>query len=254
VSAARAGSVNAGSSQRTPSPANWRSWAEAEAEAIREAGQWRAVRDFDARGPAGSLGPDGREVVAFASNDYLGLTTHPEVITAAQDALERWGAGAGAARLIVGSRPVHSELERELAAWKRCEDALLFPTGFAANLAVLATFGVEDSIVCSDQLNHASIVDGCRLARARTRVYPHRDVDALEAHLRDAGRAIVVSETVFSMRSCASASGIGLCWCSTRPTPCSGPTRTSGRRTRCGSGRSRRPSARSAGTSPARRG
>jgi len=177
----------------------WRAWAETEAETIREAGQWREVRDLDARGPAGRLAPDGPDVVSFASNDYLGLTTHPAVIAASREALERWGAGAGAARLIVGSRPVHSELEREIAAWKRCEAALLLPTGFAANLAVLATLGAEDTLVCSDQLNHASIVDGCRLARARTAVYPHGDLDALGDLLRESRRAIVVSESVFSM-------------------------------------------------------
>jgi 8-amino-7-oxononanoate synthase len=94
---------------------------------------------------------------------------------------------------------VHSELEIELADWKRADRALLFPTGFAANLAVLATFGGPDTVICSDQLNHASIIDGCRLARARVAVYPHRDVEALASLLREARRAIVVSETVFSM-------------------------------------------------------
>lgn len=186
----------------------WREWAEAEAEAIRAAGRWREVRDFDARGPVGRLAPGGpvgrlapggREVVSFAGNDYLGLSAHPDVIAAARAALERWGAGAGAARLVVGSRPVHSELERELAAWKRAEDALLFSTGFAANLAVLTTFGRPGATICSDELNHASIVDGCGLARAAVAVYPHADVAALESSLRGAERAIVVSESAFSM-------------------------------------------------------
>src|SRR5207253_8941068 len=109
--------------------------------------------DLDAAGPAGMLGD--RQVVSFASNDYLGLTQHPAVVAAARDALQRWGAGSGAARLIVGSRPVHSELEGELAAWKGAERALVFPTGFAANLGVLPTFGGPDVLVCSDELNHA---------------------------------------------------------------------------------------------------
>lgn len=178
---------------------SWRAWASAECEAIQAAGQWRGVRDFDADGPVGRLAPDGRRVVSFASNDYLGLTGHPQVLADARAALDRWGAGAGAARLIVGSRPVHSELEAEIAAWKGAEQALLLPTGFAANLAVLATFGTPDTVICSDQLNHASIIDGCRLARARVVVYPHRDTDALALLLRDAERAVVVSETVFSM-------------------------------------------------------
>jgi 8-amino-7-oxononanoate synthase len=177
----------------------WREWAKAECEAIREAEQWRVIRDFDADGPEGRLAASGKRVVSFASNDYLGLAGHPQVRAAARAALDRWGVGAGAARLIVGSRPVHSELEAELASWKGAERALLFPTGFAANLAVLATFGGPEALICSDQLNHASIIDGCRLARARAAVYPHRDLDALAALLRDAPRALVVSETVFSM-------------------------------------------------------
>jgi 8-amino-7-oxononanoate synthase len=178
---------------------SWIAWAEAECDAIRAAGQWRTVRDFDAGGPVGRLAPSGRRVVSFASNDYLGLTGHPEVLAAARAALDRWGAGAGAARLIVGSRPVHSELEHELADWKDTDQALLFPTGFAANLAALSTFGGPDAVICSDELNHASIIDGCRLARARVEVYPHRDTDVLELLLRRSERAIVVSETVFSM-------------------------------------------------------
>jgi 8-amino-7-oxononanoate synthase len=193
------GSVYEGAATRAGArPATWRAWAEAECEAIREAGQWRTVRDFDAAGQVGRLA-GGRRAISFASNDYLGLTGHPRVLEAARGALERWGAGAGAARLIVGSRPVHSELEAELADWKRAEQALLFPTGFAANLAVLATFGGPGTVICSDQLNHASIIDGCRLARARVAVYPHRDTAALASLLRDAERAVVISETVFSM-------------------------------------------------------
>ena len=180
----------------------WSEWAAAEATAIRRAGQWRAPRELDAAGPEGKLAPDDRAVVAFASNDYLGLTQHPAVIAAAHAALDRWGAGSGAARLIVGSRPVHSELEHDLAGWKRSERAVLFPTGFAANLGVLATFGGPDVLVCSDELNHASIIDGTRLARADVAIYPHRDLDALDAILSDRAdgrRVLVVTDTVFSM-------------------------------------------------------
>lgn len=180
----------------------WREWAEAEATAIRRAGQWRAPRELDAAGPEGKLAPDGRAVIAFASNDYLGLTQHPEVIAAAHAALDRWGAGSGAARLIVGSRPVHAELEHELATWKRSERAVLFPTGFSANLGVLTTFAGPGVLVCSDELNHASIIDGTRLARADVAVYSHGDLDALDSLLRErrrARRALVVTDTVFSM-------------------------------------------------------
>jgi 8-amino-7-oxononanoate synthase len=180
----------------------WEDWAAAQARQIRADGQWRAPVDFDAAGPEGKLAPDGRAVIAFASNDYLGLTQHPAVIEAAHGALDRWGAGSGAARLIVGSRPIHSELERELAAWKRCEAAVLFPTGFAANLGVLTTFGGPGTFICSDELNHASIIDGTRLARGEVAVYPHQDLAALDALLREqtnGRRALVVSDTVFSM-------------------------------------------------------
>ena len=179
----------------------WDAWAEREAAAIRDAGRWRAPRTFDARGPEGTLTDDGRAVVSFASNDYLGLTAHPAVVAAAHDALDRWGAGAGSARLIVGARPIHAELEAELAAWKRTPRAALFPTGFATNLGVITTFGGPGVLVCSDELNHASIIDGCRMARADVAVYRHSDLDHLAALLRDRGacRALVVTDTVFSM-------------------------------------------------------
>ncbi|MBV9412630.1 MAG: 8-amino-7-oxononanoate synthase [Acidimicrobiia bacterium] len=179
----------------------WSQWVADQCARIASAGQWRRTRDLDAAGPAGSLIDDAgsRQVISFASNDYLGLTQHPAVIAAAHGALDRWGAGSGAARLIVGSRPVHGQLEEELAAWKRTERALLFPTGFAANLGVLSTLATSGVRVCSDELNHASIIDGCRLGRGDVHVYPHRDVDAVDKLLSGAERSIVVTDTVFSM-------------------------------------------------------
>jgi 8-amino-7-oxononanoate synthase len=175
------------------------SWTDAELERIRGAGQWRAVRSFDAWGPVGRL--DGHEVVSFASNDYLGLSTHPQVVAAAHDALDRWGTGATASRLVVGSRPVHEALEAELSDWKRTEAALLFPTGFAANLGVLATLGGPDCLIVSDERNHASIIDGCRLSRSPVAIARHNDVDHIDLLLRDrtTDRAIVVADAVFSM-------------------------------------------------------
>ena len=181
---------------------SWTDWAERECDALRAAGRWRQVHDFDARGPLGraaGVGP----VISFASNDYLGLSFHSEVVVAARGALERWGAGAGAARLVVGSRPVHTELEVEIARWKKTEACVLFSSGFSANLGLLATFGGPGTLICSDELNHASIIDGCRLARGRVAVYPHKDVSSvarlLEEAARDGERALVVSDTVFSM-------------------------------------------------------
>jgi 8-amino-7-oxononanoate synthase len=181
---------------------SWRDWSDAEGRAIRAADRWRQPRDFDAAGPEGKLAPDGRPVVSYASNDYLGLTQHPDVVRAAHAALDRWGAGSGSARLIVGSRPVHAELEAALADWKRTEGAVVFPTGFATNLGVLTTFGGPGVVVCSDELNHASIIDGCRLSRARVEVFRHADIDHLSDLLGATpadGRRVVVTDTVFSM-------------------------------------------------------
>jgi 8-amino-7-oxononanoate synthase len=167
----------------------WEAWAEAEARSITDAGRWRAPSAVDPH------------LVNFASNDYLGLTQHAAVIAAAHAAIDEYGTGSGSARLIVGSRPVHHELERELAAWKGAARAALFPTGFATNLGVLTTFGGPGVLICSDELNHASIIDGCRLAHAEVAVYRHNDLDHLQTLLRDRGarRALVVSDTVFSM-------------------------------------------------------
>ncbi len=146
-------------------------------------GRWRSPREFDALGPSGLL--EGGPVVSFASNDYLGLSGHPAVVAAARAALDRWGAGAGASRLVTGSRPVHGELERALADWKGTEAAVTFPTGFAANLGVLSTLGGPGVRILSDELNHASIIDGCRLSRSALAVYRHRDMGHLEELLAD---------------------------------------------------------------------
>jgi 8-amino-7-oxononanoate synthase len=192
-----------------PPGSGWAAWAEQACRRVEADGQWRRPRSFDALGPTGLLEGAGGDadggstpgsVVSFASNDYLGLSLHPAVIAAAHHALDRWGAGSGASRLVTGSRPVHRQLEGALASWKGCERSLLLPTGFAANLAVLSVFGTEGSHLFSDALNHASIIDGTRLARGQTTVYPHRDLDHLDAALDDAsGRPLIVTDTVFSM-------------------------------------------------------
>jgi 7-keto-8-aminopelargonate synthetase-like enzyme len=141
---------------------SWDHWARAERAEIAAADRWRTIRELGSGDPVARL--DGCEVVSFASNDYFGLSQHLAVRAAAHEAIERWGTGAGSARLIAGSRPVHSELERELADWKGAERALLFPTGFAANLGVLSVVGGPDVTIISDQLNHASIIDGAHAA------------------------------------------------------------------------------------------
>lgn len=177
---------------------DWAARIDADLDSIRGQGRWRTNAVFDARGPVGSL--DGREVVSFASNDYLGLSTHPAVLDAAHGAIDRWGAGATASRLIVGTRPVHAELEAALAEWRGAEAALVFPSGYQANLGVLTTLGGAGVTIFSDEANHASIIDGCRLARADVVVYRHRDVGHLaESMAVAAGPRVVVSDAVFSM-------------------------------------------------------
>ena len=177
----------------------WPERVRARLDAVVEDGRWRAPREFDARGPAGVL--DGAPVISFASNDYLGLSAHEAVVAAARAALERWGAGAGASRLVTGSRPVHSELEAALAAWKGTDAAVCFPTGFAANLGALSVLGGPAVRVLSDELNHASIIDGVRLSRSPVSIYRHCDVAHLAALLEAdvTTPTIVVTDTVFSM-------------------------------------------------------
>ncbi len=178
----------------------WPSLVEARNQRLSAEGRWRTRVTFDGRGPQGVLVEDGRKVIAFTSNDYLGLSLHPAVVAAAHEALDHWGTASGGSRLLAGSRPVHEELEDALAQWKSSERAALFPTRFAANLGVLDAFGDRGVRICSDELNHASIIDGARLSHAEVAVYRHRDVRHLEHLVRAAtGPAIVVTEVVFSM-------------------------------------------------------
>jgi len=170
------------------------------------------LADLDAAGlrrrtrlVSGPQGPhvmlDGRPVLLLCSNNYLGLADHPRVREAAADAAMRWGAGAGGSRLVSGTMTIHQRLEAALAAFKGTERALLFGAGYLANLGVIGALGGAGTLVCSDELNHASIVDGCRLARGRTTVYQHNDVDHLRWLLDQAPeeRAVVVTDSVFSM-------------------------------------------------------
>jgi glycine C-acetyltransferase/8-amino-7-oxononanoate synthase len=144
---------------------------------------------------------DGAEVLLLCSNNYLGLADHPRVRRAAADAAERYGAGAGASRLISGDMELHRTLEGHLARFKGSESALLFGSGYLANMGIVAALAGEGGVVFSDELNHASIIDGCRLARAETFVYRHRDLEHLGWGLEQAaGRsALIVTDGVFSM-------------------------------------------------------
>ena len=181
-------------------PTDWDGIAAGAVDAVVAANRLRQPRDLDSGSTRTVLSETGQEVVSFASNDYLGLTQHPAVRAAARAAIDAYGTGSGSARLIVGSRPVHSRLEERIAAWRGAEAAVLFTTGYAANLGVIATMGRWASVICSDELNHASIIDGCRLARAPTRVFGHCDPAAVDDLLgRAAGAGLVVSDSVFSM-------------------------------------------------------
>ena len=181
-------------------PSSWDAVADDALRAVAAANQLRHPRDLDGGRPDTVLSSTGQPVVSFASNDYLGLTQHPAVRAAARAAVDAYGTGSGSARLIVGSRPVHSRLEERIADWRGAAAAVLFTTGYAANLGVFDTMGRWASVICSDELNHASIIDGCRLARAPTRVYAHCDAASVDQLLGDAGGpGIVVSDSVFSM-------------------------------------------------------
>ncbi|HPB44687.1 MAG TPA: 8-amino-7-oxononanoate synthase [Microthrixaceae bacterium] len=178
------------------------------AEQLRAQDRWRVIRTLADTGVRSRLA-DGRAVVQFASNDYFGLSEHPAVIEAAIAATRRWGTGAGASRLVVGSRPIHDDLEAALADWKHAEAALLFATGYAANVGVLvalarlgAALGAPIGIV-SDELNHASIIDGIRLSAAPFNIYAHADAEAARQrvveHLDAGRRPVIVTDSVFSM-------------------------------------------------------
>ena len=173
----------------------------AELDRLEAAGLRRSLRRLDS-GSAAEVAIDGRSVLLLSSNNYLGLADHPAVVEAACDAVRRWGCGSGASRLICGHLALHADVEAQLAAFKGTEAALLFPSGYQANVGTItALVGVGDHVF-SDALNHASIIDGCRLSRASVHVYPHRDVRALEELLASAprgGRRLIVTDSVFSM-------------------------------------------------------
>jgi 8-amino-7-oxononanoate synthase len=157
----------------------------------------RALRTIEsAQGPKVTL--DGREVLLLCSNDYLGLAGDSRVRDAAAETAQRWGAGAGASQLVSGHMAPHRELAARLAELKGTEACVLFGSGYLANTGVIAALA-HDGVVVSDELNHASIVDGCRLARADTKIYAHGDLDALAAALDGPRAATIVTDAVFSM-------------------------------------------------------
>src|SRR5258706_6960730 len=171
-----------------------------ELQKLEAAGRLRRPRVVDGRAGAKIL-LDGREVIDLASNDYLGLAGEPRLAHAAAAAAEQHGVGAGASRLITGTHRLHVELEAQLAAWMRAGAVRLFNSGYAANTGVITALAGAGDVVFSDELDHASIIDGCRLSRAQIEVFPHGDLAALERGLASVTgrRKLVVSETLFSM-------------------------------------------------------
>ncbi|MCL5422736.1 MAG: 8-amino-7-oxononanoate synthase [Nitrospirae bacterium] len=160
----------------------------------------RVIKDR-ASGQNAKIWVDGRELINFASNDYLGLANHPEIVKAAAESMKEFGFGSGASRLLGGGSVPHRDLEQKISQFKGTEAALIFNTGYAANTGIIPAVSGEGDVIFSDELNHASIIDGCRLSRAKTVVYRHRDVAHLAALMKkkEGKRTMVVTDTVFSM-------------------------------------------------------
>jgi glycine C-acetyltransferase len=168
---------------------------------LRDRGLFRRLRELES--PQGARATfDGREVVNLSSNNYLGLNTHPRLVEAAIRATEQYGAGSGSVRTIAGTMAMHEELERRLAEFKHTEAALVFQSGFTCNSGIIPVLVGEGDVILSDELNHASIIDGIRLTRAERRIWPHADLDALEQALKDTQRMrrrLLITDGVFSM-------------------------------------------------------
>ncbi|MGE3277914.1 MAG: glycine C-acetyltransferase [Vicinamibacterales bacterium] len=173
----------------------------AELDALREQGLYRHLRVLEGEQLAHATF-DHASVVNLSSNNYLGLASHPKLKQAAVEAVEQYGVGAGAVRTIAGTMELHMELERRLAAFKQTEAVVVFQSGFTANAGTVSAILNKEDVIISDELNHASIIDGCRLSRAAIKVFPHKDVDAARKILKDlpAGqRKLLITDGVFSM-------------------------------------------------------
>lgn len=170
--------------------------------AWREAGTYQRLRVLESECvPVARV--DGREVINLASNNYLGLTTHPKLREAALEATRKFGVGSGAVRTISGTMRLHLDLEERIARFKNVEACVVFQSGFTANAGTVSAILTNEDHIISDELNHASIIDGCRLSRARIHVFPHKDVEAARRKLADLagqpGRKLLITDGVFSM-------------------------------------------------------
>src|SRR5712675_2441052 len=172
-----------------------------ELDSLKQQGLYRKLRVLEGEQSHHSTF-DHRQVVNLSSNNYLGLTTHPRLREKALEAVRQLGVGSGSVRTIAGTMDIHMELEERLAAFKKTEAVVVFQSGFAANAGTVAAILSPDDVVISDELNHASIIDGCRLSRAAIKVFPHKDVDAARkilAALPVAQRKLLITDGVFSM-------------------------------------------------------
>src|SRR5579863_9106630 len=171
-------------------------------QAWRAAGTYQPLRVLESESaPASRF--DGRDVINLASNNYLGLANHPKLVEAECAAARHYGAGSGAVRTISGTMSLHMELEERIAAFKNVEACVVFQSGFAANAGTVSAILTPEDHIISDALNHASIIDGCRLSKAKIHVFPHRDTDAAGGILDElegsAGRKLLITDGVFSM-------------------------------------------------------
>lgn len=174
---------------------------EAEIQSWKDAGTYRPLTEIESEQGARVI-IRGKEVIQLSSNNYLGLTAHPRLRQAAIEAVEKFGAGTGSVRTIAGTFSLHEEFERKLAEFKHTEAALVFQSGFTANVGVVATILSDQDVVISDELNHASIIDGIRLTKAGRRIYKHVDMEDLEKALQETQSArmrLIVTDGVFSM-------------------------------------------------------
>jgi glycine C-acetyltransferase len=171
-------------------------------EVWKRAGTYQRLRVLESESAAESRF-DGREVINLASNNYLGLTTHPKLREAALQAIRQYGVGSGAVRTISGTMRLHMQLEERIAAFKHVEASVVFQSGFAANAGTVSAVLTPEDHIVSDELNHASIIDGCRLSRAKIHVFPHKDIEAAERLLAELdsapGRKLLITDGVFSM-------------------------------------------------------
>lgn len=170
-------------------------------ESLKKAGLYRTLKELGSAQSATTV-IDGKRVVQLSSNNYLGLANHPRVKAAVIEMVEKYGSGSGASRLVCGNLKLNGTLEDKIAHLKGKESALLFSTGYMANIGIITALVGEGDVILSDELNHASIIDGCRMSKAETKVYPHKDMDALERLLEESDRfahRLIITDGIFSM-------------------------------------------------------